>query len=153
KAAVHRPSWFLYGTAVALALLFVAFCIVRFVPDAHADTSSAKTIEGGIWRSGMLPVIFGLFFIFVGTWTAFGGWVATYAHRLAPQSSLWTTAPSFFYGAMLAGRALAPLALTRLRSTAVAQIGLACALSGGVALVTARSVALVLPGAFLAGLG
>ena len=62
-------------------------------------------------------------------------------------------APSFFYGAMLAGRALAPLALTRLRETAVAQVGLTLALLGGVALVIAHSSALIISGSFLAGLG
>ena len=94
-----------------------------------------------------------MFFIYVGAETAFGGWAATYAHRLAPESTAWAMAPSFFYGAMLAGRALAPLVLVHQRSTAVAKAGLACALIGGTILVSARGIALVLPGVFFAGIG
>jgi MFS transporter, FHS family, glucose/mannose:H+ symporter len=155
KAATeaHHPEWLLYGTAVALCALLAAFLLVRFVPDAHSDEIDSNDPAQGRWRPGILPVICALFFIYVGTETSFGGWVATYAHRIGPGTTLWAMAPSFFYGAMLAGRALAPLALTRLRETTVAQIGLAFALLGGIALVSAHSTALIIPGSFLAGLG
>jgi MFS transporter, FHS family, glucose/mannose:H+ symporter len=152
KAAVHRPSWFLYGTAAVLGVLLFAFLIVRFEPDTHSESGNVSKSKVML-RPGILSVISALFFVYVGTETAFGGWVATYARRIGPENTLWTMAPSFFYGAMLVGRSLAPLALTRLRSTVVAQLGLACALLGGVTLVSARSVAFVIPGAFLAGLG
>ena len=153
KATFHHPSWFLYGTAGALTLLLLAFLMVRFVPDTHAESPNPGTDERSVWRSAMLPVICALFFVYVGTETAFGGWAATYAHRLAPEGTAWTMAPSFFYGAMLAGRALAPFALAGLRSTSVAKADLACALIGGIILVSARGIALVLPGAFFAGFG
>ena len=153
KASFHHPSRFLYGTAFSLTILLFAFLIVHFVPDSHAESPRPATDERSVWQSAMLPVICALFFIYVGTETSFGGWAATYAHRLAPESTSWTMAPSFFYGAMLAGRALAPLALASLRSTSVAKAGLACALIGAIILVSARGIALVLPGAFFAGLG
>jgi fucose permease len=54
---------------------------------------------------------------------------------------------------MLAGRSLAPLALSRLRETFVAQIGLTLALLGGLALVSAHNVLVVVLGSFMAGLG
>ncbi|PYV62399.1 MAG: hypothetical protein DMG95_09695 [Acidobacteria bacterium] len=102
----------------------------------------------------MLPVICTLFFIYVGAESSFGGWVATYAHRLGSESStFWAMAPSFFYGAMLAGRSLAPLALSRLRETFVAQTGLTLALLGGLALVSAHNLVVIVLGSFIAGLG
>ena len=102
----------------------------------------------------MLAVICALFFIYVGAETSFGGWVATYAHRLGTENStFWAMAPSFFYGAMLAGRSLAPLALTRLRETSVAQAGLTLALLGGLALVSAQNIVTIVLGSLLAGLG
>jgi len=104
--------------------------------------------------SRMLPAICALFFIYVGAETSFGGWLATYAHRMGTgKGTFWTMAPSFFYGAMLAGRALAPLALSRLRETTVAKIGLTLALLGGIALVIAHSMAVIMAGSLLAGLG
>ena len=153
KATAHRPSYFLYGTAAALSTLLAIHLLVRFVPDAHSEEHQVNNLATGTRRSGMLPVICALFFIYVGAETSFGGWVATYAHRIGPDSKLWAMAPSFFYGAMLAGRALAPLALTRLRETTVAQIGLTLALLGGLALVSAHSIALIIMGSFFAGVG
>jgi FHS family glucose/mannose:H+ symporter-like MFS transporter len=69
------------------------------------------------------------------------------------NSTFWAMAPSFFYGAMLAGRSLAPLALTRLRETRVAQAGLMLALVGGLALVSAQNIVTIILGSLLAGLG
>jgi FHS family glucose/mannose:H+ symporter-like MFS transporter len=154
KIATHRPSWFLYGTAIALSALLLAHVLVRFVPDSHAEKSYLPNLARSVWRSRMLPVICILFFIYVGAETSFGGWVATYAHRVGLESStFWTMAPSFFYGAMLVGRASAPLALKRLPEVRVAEIGLTLALLGGVTLVSARSMAPIVTGSFLAGVG
>src|SRR5438046_3653562 len=152
--AAHRPSWFLYGTAAALGILLLVFLLVRFVPDEHSPENDSHEVESPVWRLRILPVICALFFIYVGAETAFGGWVATYAHRIGTaDSTFWTMTPAFFYGAILAGRTLAPLALRRLRERAVAQLGLTLALLGAIALLAAHSILFVIPGAFLAGLG
>src|SRR5436305_8178673 len=37
----HHPSYFLYGTAGALLVLFFALLLTRFVPDTHAHVESA----------------------------------------------------------------------------------------------------------------
>jgi fucose permease len=153
KATAHRPSYFLYGTAAALSTLLAIHLLVRFVPDAHSKEHDPNDAAIKTWQPGMLSIICALFFIYVGAETSFGGWVATYAHRIGPESKIWALAPSFFYGALLAGRALAPLALTRLRETTVAQIGLTFALLGGIALVSAHNIALIIAGSFLAGVG
>jgi FHS family glucose/mannose:H+ symporter-like MFS transporter len=154
KMTAHHPSRFLYGMAAALAALLAAFLLARFVPDVHAAENESAGLPSDVWRSRMLPVICMLFFIYVGAETSFGGWVATYARRLGSQSAtFWAMAPSFFYGAMLAGRSLAPLALSRLREILVAQIGLTLALLGGLALVSAHNVVVIVLGSFLAGLG
>jgi fucose permease len=61
--------------------------------------------------------------------------------------------PSFFWGALLAGRALAPFALKFKRETVVDSIGLSFALIGGVALVAARGATLIAVGSLLTGIG
>jgi fucose permease len=61
--------------------------------------------------------------------------------------------PSFFYGALLAGRTLAPLALKFIRERTVAKMGLTLALLGGLTLVRAQGTASIAIGALLAGFG
>jgi MFS transporter, FHS family, glucose/mannose:H+ symporter len=150
-AEARHPAWFLYGTAVALTILLAAFLIASFVPDAHSE--SRNPVSRGLRMSWMVPVICALFFIYVGAENSFGGWVATYAHRMGTGRGTFWMAPAFFYGAMLTGRALAPLALSTLRETTMAKVGLTLALLGGVALLIAHGIGLIVVGSSLAGLG
>ncbi len=108
----------------------------------------------------MLPVISAVFFVYVGTETCFNGWLASYAHRMNSDNSaatgahtFWAIIPSVFWGALLAGRVFAPLALKFHKETAVARIGLTLALAGGLTIVAAHSIGLLAAGALLAGLG
>jgi fucose permease len=150
----HHPAWFLYGTSAALLVLLGLFLASEFVPDTHAPIVSTSEMPPSIWTTRLLPVICLLFFVYVGTEQSFGSWVATYAHRVAPgNQTFWTMAPSFFYGALLSGRALAPFALMRNRETSVAKAGLTLALLGGLALVSAHGAGRIVVGATLAGFG
>jgi len=150
----HEPRIFFLGIAAALAVLLVALALTRFVPDSHVDESQPGEKAPSIWQIRILPVICALFFVYVGTETCFGNWVAMYARRMAPDDHSFTTRmPAFFWRALLAGRALAPLALRVKRETSVAKIGLFLAFFGGVALVAARGTTLIAIGSLLAGLG
>jgi len=150
---VNHTSWFLFGTAAGLFVLLAVLAITRFTPDIRAQL--AQNAPGSsFWSSRILPLICALFFIYVGTEQSFGGWVATYAHRVEPsQQTLWTMTPAFFYGALLLGRALAPPALKFANETTVAIAGLSIALLGGLALVSARNMTMIVAGAILGGLG
>lgn len=155
---VHHLPIFLYGTAAALLMLLLAFSLSRFEPDirTHAPQSPASREKN--WKHPMLPAICALFFIYVGTETCFNGWLASYAHRMNTgitegQHTFWAMIPSVFWGALLAGRAFAPLALKFHKETAVARIGLTLALAGSLIVVAAHSIGTLIPGALLAGLG
>lgn len=151
---VHRTELFLYGTAVALILLVLSLALSRFSPDSRKQVSSSSPAAGPVWSSPMLPLICALFFIYVGSETSFGGWAATYAHRIQPaENNWWPLAPSFFWGSLLAGRTLAAVALRFKPATLIAKIGLTLALVGGVTLVSAQNLQLVMIGAIFAGLG
>lgn len=150
--AAHKPWLFLGSTAFALLVLLVALVFSRFVPDHREQV--LYTDSGALWAMRLLPLICVFFFIYVGTETSFGNWVAMYARRVAPgKYSIATLTPSFFWGALLAGRALAPLALRFIREISVARAGLFIALLGGTALVVARGIGMIVLGAILAGLG
>lgn len=149
----HRPSFFLYGTAAALLVLLIAMAASRFSPDVHAEISQARA-ESRIWNRPILLVICLLFFIYVGTETCFGQWVATYARRIESGPHwLATISPAFFYGALLLGRALAPAALKFHSARTVARVGLTTAVLGGISLIAAHGMVLVVVGSLLAGFG
>ena len=150
----HKTPLFLYGTASTLLVLLLTFVLARFEPDARTHARHSSTAGHNVRNRRLLPLICALFFVYVGTETCFNGWLASYAHRIAAgQHSFWAMTPSFFWGALLTGRALAPLALKFHKETAVARIGLTLALAGGLAVVAAHGMGLLLPGAVLAGLG
>lgn len=151
--SAHRPNLFFLGTAAALLVLMLLMAASRFVPDTQEEVAS-PTGPAHLWTIGILPLICAVFFAYVGVETCFGNWVATYADRLSPRDpALGTIAPSFFWGALLAGRALAPFALRFYRETTLATIGLTLALVGGISLVSARGLKLIDAGSVLAGLG
>jgi FHS family glucose/mannose:H+ symporter-like MFS transporter len=150
----RQPKLFLFGSAGSLVLLFLALALSRFVPDAHVEQSDQAANAQSVWQIRVLPLICALFFVYVGTETCFGNWVAMYARRMAPADhSTAIRMPALFWGALLAGRALAPLALKFKHETAVAKIGLSLALLGGISLVCARGMGLVAAGSLLTGLG
>jgi MFS transporter, FHS family, glucose/mannose:H+ symporter len=150
---VHRPDYFYFGTAAALLVLMALLAASRFVPDTHAEVEASRD-PVKIWTIRILPLICAVFFFYVGAETCFGNWVAMYARRLAPQNhSLAIMTPSFFWGALLAGRGLAPFALRVYRETKLAGIGLTIALLGGIGLVSAHGLKLIAVSSVFAGLG
>jgi len=106
------------------------------------------------WRHPALPVMGALFFIYVGTENAFGGWVATYSKslgKLTPAMAL--TTPSFFYAALTFGRSIAPLLLRRFDESFLVRTGLLVACGGTAGLMLSHSLPAVLGSACVAGLG
>jgi MFS transporter, FHS family, glucose/mannose:H+ symporter len=150
----HQAAWFLYGTAAALVALLIALALVRFNPDTRVVIADSPGPAGPFRMSRVVLLIGGLFFIYVGTETSFGAWVATYAHRLSPgDRTWWAVMPSFYWGALLVGRSAAPLVLRQKSAVVVATGGLSIASLGAVALTAARGTSLVVAGSLLAGLG
>jgi fucose permease len=154
-AAGWRTSIFLYGLAGALALLAMALGVVRFRADAKEESvAQAKDTPVSLWAKPLAPTVAALFFIYVGTETSIGGWVASYARRVDTHSfAFWTMVPAFFWGALLLGRALAPLALRRVREGSLATAGLGLASCGVVVLLGAKNISFIVLGSAMAGLG
>jgi MFS transporter, FHS family, glucose/mannose:H+ symporter len=149
----HHPAYFLYGTVGALMLLLLALLLTRFVPDTHG-LSEPTLVNKSLWSDRALPLICLLFFIYVGTETSFGAWIATYARRVDSRAhALATVTPSFYWGALLLGRALAPIFLKFRSAVTIARMGLAIGMLGGITLVAQHEIKLVVVGAILAGLG
>ena len=95
-----------------------------------------------------------LFFVYVGTENGIGGWLATYAKRMADTTaSNWVSTPSYFYAALLVGRLFVPALLERVAELQVARGGIAMALSGVALLMASQSVVSVRVSACLIGVG
>jgi FHS family glucose/mannose:H+ symporter-like MFS transporter len=106
------------------------------------------------WASPYALLTGGLIFIYVGTETAAGGWIASYAQRLgASASGFGTMTPSFFWAGLLIGRAAAPAVLRRVSEVALVLISLFVAGAGLVVILVGSSLMSVSSGAGLAGLG
>jgi FHS family glucose/mannose:H+ symporter-like MFS transporter len=106
------------------------------------------------WASPYALLTGGLIFIYVGTETAAGGWISSYAQRLdASASGFGTMTPSFFWAGLLIGRAAAPALLRRVSDAALVLISLFVAGAGLVLILVASSLMTVSSGAGLAGFG
>lgn len=108
----------------------------------------------GAWRQAFALVLAPLFFLYVGTETALGGWVALHAKRMDTSSAgMWIMAPSLFWGFLLLGRALAPVFLRWLPEKKLVLLNLLLAGSGVLILLSAGSIVGVSVGSGVAGLG
>lgn len=109
-----------------------------------------------------------LFFLYVGTEVALGGWVATYEKRMpAIASGNWERgifdqlgisltlmiAPSIFYASLLFGRGVAPLALRHHSQVLVSTFGLSLATAGAAIIALSSSPHPLYLGAAIAGFG
>lgn len=82
-----------------------------------------------------------MFFLYVGVENAWGGWATSYAQRMNANSETWILAPSFFWGALLFGRAVAPWLLKIISEDALLITDLLLAtLAGGLLLATGTMV-------------
>jgi FHS family glucose/mannose:H+ symporter-like MFS transporter len=146
-----RIPFFLYALAGGLLAIALGIESVRFLVDApNAAAERAADESGSVWNR-LVPLVAAVFFLYVGTETSIGGWVASYARRM--DMSLWAATPSFFWGALLVGRVTAPLLLRFWRETTVACMGLTLAALGVGVLMAAHTMTLIVTGALMAGLG
>jgi fucose permease len=150
---VHHTAIFLYVLAASLVLLAIALFQVRFIADQRRRPASSEPVVAGKLNWSLIVLVGAMFFLYVGTENAVGGWLASYAHRISPAATFWATVPAFFYGPMLVGRTLAPLLLRRVREVKVAAAGAVLALMGTATLLSSHSISTIVLGGILAGLG
>ncbi|MFZ0416843.1 MAG: MFS transporter [Candidatus Sulfotelmatobacter sp.] len=106
------------------------------------------------WRRRPLLILAALFFLYVGTENAFGGWIAYYARSLGTSSpTLSVMTPSFFYAALMLGRWIANFVLHKTDEIKTARAGLFVAFVGMAGLVFSRTLPLVVSSVSIAGLG
>ncbi|PYX00161.1 MAG: hypothetical protein DMG86_13015 [Acidobacteria bacterium] len=150
----QRTSLLLFGMTVCLGFVAISLGCIRMPADTKGNSKKEVPLDKKIWTNRFVPILGALFFIYVGTESSIGGWVASYARRIDTGSgTFWALTPSFFWGALLLGRALAPALLRRVGETTLASAGLVLASLGVLVLLIANSLAVVVVAASVAGLG
>ena len=135
-------------------LLAVSFLFSRFPEGKHATPH--PTMAAVAARIGLLTTIAlaALFFLYVGVESSLGFWAAAYTKRLSGgEVGISTLAPMFFYGALLAGRALAPFLLGRVREYRLVMIALFVVITGNTLYLLAGQQKTAFVSVALAGLG
>ncbi|MFZ0804627.1 MAG: MFS transporter [Candidatus Sulfotelmatobacter sp.] len=151
----HRVPLFLdivAGVSIAVAI-GIAAMPSHVVEPVVSGTKPKGTLPTN-WRRGVVFVVGALFFIYVGTETAFGGWVASYAKSLGSMAPpIAVMMASFFYGSLTFGRLVAPMLLRTIDEVRLAQAGALIAAAGGTALLISHSAFAVAVSSCIAGVG
>jgi fucose permease len=141
-------------TVFAACLLLVAVVMMA----VRSAVATPQRHAGNLWQNSgqwqLAAAIAVMFFLYVGTESALGGWLAALMKRLPEtRPSLWFRAPSIFWGGLLLGRGVAPWVLRRFRERNLAFMGLTVAASAIAVLILARSASGIMIAAGIAGLG
>ncbi len=149
------PHAFLPSLALLLLSVAIGLAGAARVP-AMTDAPVPTPVVARVGRepNGQMLLFAAVFFIYVGIENAIGGWAAMSAKRLSSgEGALAAAVPSLFWGALVLGRGLAPLALRRHDETLVGLAALSLAAAGTGGLLAARSALDVGLAVTAAGLG
>jgi MFS transporter, FHS family, glucose/mannose:H+ symporter len=144
----------LYFFAGFACLLAFSFLFSTFPEGKHRTASSTRDAVAA--RVGLLTTfaLAALFFLYVGVESSLGFWAAAYTKRLSGGAiGISTLAPMFFYGALLAGRALAPFLLARVREYRLVLTALVVVIIGNTLYLLAGQQKTAFLSVALAGLG
>lgn len=129
---------------------------VASAPPAETSPAAPRSPAPGRRSAGLGPqlLLASMLFLYVGAENAVGGWLVALSDQLGGgRSALSMVIGSGFWGALLAGRGLAPALLRRMTEAALYRGSLALALVGTVAVFLAGSRGLAAAGAVAAGAG
>jgi len=155
-AKSHRVPLLLGAVAFFSLLVAIGIAVMPswIKEPAAPKNQSGETKPAMNWRHGAVPALAALFFIYVGTENAIGGWVASYSKALGSMTAATAViTPAFFYSSLMLGRWLAPLLLRKIADVRLVQIGLVVACAGMAGLVLSHDLLGVGVSACLAGLG
>ncbi len=135
--------WLLYAIAACSALAAAILGGMNVEPGStkEGEERSKPARRENISMRSTLSLA-ALFFLYVGSENSVVGWVASLTKRINPDSGdLWALTPMFFWGGLLAGRALVPLVSLQRRERTLQASGLILASAGICLLLQARTFA------------
>jgi fucose permease len=151
----EATSFLLYALAAGSAFTALILAGMNLEPaETEEDEKQPKLgLREGLSRRSVLSLA-ALFFLYVGSENSVAGWVASLTKRMNSDSrDLWALAPMFFWGGLIAGRALVPMLPQRWRERKLLASGLILAAAGICYLLKARTFASVTVSVTATGLG
>jgi fucose permease len=143
---------FLLGSA-AFGALLTLFAFFVEMPAPRQETRESVEAANKVAVANTIALA-ALFFLYVGIEVSLGSWAAEHTKRLSNNGTgLATVAPMFFYGGLMAGRALAPLILARVREYRLVLCAIFVVCVGNIFLVLARQPVVAFASLIVAGLG
>jgi MFS transporter, FHS family, glucose/mannose:H+ symporter len=140
---------------VLVGLMALPFALVPLLGDG--DDLHAPAVPGpapaGMKQATTIAYFAFLAFLYVGIEATVGNWMSTYASR----TTAWTFAAStlavaVFWAALLLGRALTPVILTRMPEQRLYRVSVFATIAGVLILLSARTPLTILSGAAVTGL-
>jgi FHS family glucose/mannose:H+ symporter-like MFS transporter len=148
-------AWLLYALAACSALTAMLLAGMNLEPEVTRNEAALHepALTENISVRSTLSLA-ALFFLYVGSENSVSGWVASLTKRMNSDSGdLWALAPMFFWGGLLAGRALVPMVPLRRSERTLLVSGLVLAAAGICGLLRAETYASVVACVTAAGLG
>jgi FHS family glucose/mannose:H+ symporter-like MFS transporter len=153
-AMVHRTQLFLAVVSVFMLIVIVGVASIPADGIESAVRINERMRSPIDWSQHPWLLLGSIFFLYIGTEIAFGGWITTYAKGLRGlPPSLAVVSPSFFYAALMVGRWVAPLFLRRVGEINLARAGIVIACAGMAAMIWSRAATGVVISAVVAGSG
>jgi len=148
-------SWLLYVIAAGSALTAIVLAGMNLEPAVAAkqENTQEPASQANISLRSTISLA-ALFFLYVGSENSVAGWVASLTKRMNSDSGdLWALTPMFFWGGLLAGRALVPMLSLRRSERTLLVGGLMLAAAAICCLLRAGTFAAVAACVTAAGLG
>jgi fucose permease len=153
-AKSNRVATLMFAVAGVLLLVMLGIASMSSRVVEPVLTGSDNMTAKINWGTRSLFVLSALFFLYVGTENAFGGWIASYAKSLGSMPLARSVMmPSFFYFALLVGRWIAPLLLRKIEEVKLARFGILVACAGMAGLLLSRATEGVAASAIVTGFG
>ena len=154
------PRIHLRGFSIVIAVCSVVLVVLHLSLVSARVTAHPTRVTHPLadWLAHLrvpeaMPLLL-LFFLYVGVEVALGGWVATFEKRLPGMSMVTLViAPSVYYGALLFGRGVAPLAFRHFSEISVSLAGLSFATIGAAIIALSNSPNILYLGSAIAGFG
>jgi MFS transporter, FHS family, glucose/mannose:H+ symporter len=148
----HAPASSAFVLVGLMALPFAFLPLLGDRDDLHASSVPGPA-PAGMKEATTIAYFAFLAFLYVGIEATVGNWMSTYASR----ATAWTLAGStlavaVFWAALLLGRALTPVILTRMPEQHLYRVSVVVTIAGVSVLLSAHNPSMILAGGAVTGL-
>lgn len=148
----HATGSSVFGLIALVALPFAFLPLLGDREDLHASAAPGPA-PAGMKEATTIAYFALLAFLYVGIEATVGNWMSTYASRITAWTFAGSTlAVAVFWAALLLGRAVTPVMLTRMPEQRLYRVSVFATIAGVLVLLSAHTPLTILSGAAVTGL-